>query len=84
MLHVRKIPYQNVTVDLFIQNFSLLNYNKDVDNSSNEVEKSKEQERKEYNLKVLRQVQAIFGHLSESKLQFHIPRGFWKSFRYDI
>ena len=47
-----------------------------------EVEKTKEQERKEYNQKVLRQVQGIFGHLLESKLQFHIPRGFWKTFRY--
>ena len=54
------------------------------ENGLNEVEKSKEQERREYNLKVLRQVQAIFGHLSESKLQFHVPRGFWKSFRYKI
>lgn len=65
-------------------NFSLALYSKSLDktdSSSSEVEKSKEQERKEYNLKVLRQVQGIFGHLSESKLQFHVPKGFWKSFR---
>ena len=69
----------------FIQNFSMAIYSKGLEkgeNGLNEVEKSKEQERREYNLKVLRQVQAIFGHLSESKLQFHVPRGFWKSFRY--
>ncbi len=48
---------------------------------SNENEKTKEQERKEYNIKILRQIQGIFGHLSESKLQYHIPRGFWTSFR---
>ena len=67
------------------QSYSSLIYSRSlekIENVSNEGEKSKEQERKEYNLKILRQVQAIFGHLSESKLQFHIPRGFWKSFRY--
>ncbi|XP_065055791.1 probable ubiquitin carboxyl-terminal hydrolase FAF-X isoform X1 [Rhopilema esculentum] len=67
------------------ESFSILSYNKDVEKSdrksSMEVEKTKEQERKEYNQKVLRQVQGIFGHLLESKLQFHIPRGFWKTFR---
>ena len=69
---------------LILQNAPVLNYTGEVEKlekDSDEAEKSKEQERKEYNLKVLRQVQGIFGHLSESKLQFHIPRGFWKSFR---
>ena len=42
---------------------------------------SKQEERKEYNLCVLKQVQAIFGHLAESKLQYYIPRGFWKHFK---
>ncbi len=42
---------------------------------------SKEEERKVYNLGVLKQVQAIFGHLACSKLQYYIPRGFWKQFR---
>uniref|UniRef100_UPI0035900D99 ubiquitin carboxyl-terminal hydrolase 9X-like n=1 Tax=Myxine glutinosa TaxID=7769 RepID=UPI0035900D99 len=42
---------------------------------------SKAQERREYNIGVLRQLQVIFGHLAASKLQFYIPRGFWKQFR---
>ena len=40
-----------------------------------------EDERKDYNLGVLKHVQAIFGHLACSKLQYYVPRGFWKHFR---
>ncbi|EDV22025.1 uncharacterized protein TRIADDRAFT_59589 [Trichoplax adhaerens] len=36
---------------------------------------------KEYNLCLLKQVQSIFAHLTESLLQYYIPRGFWKMFR---
>ena len=42
---------------------------------------SKDEERKEYNLAVLKHVQAIFGHLACSKLQYYVPRGFWKHFK---
>ncbi|XP_035221479.1 probable ubiquitin carboxyl-terminal hydrolase FAF-X isoform X2 [Stegodyphus dumicola] len=42
---------------------------------------SREETRKEYNLGVLKQVQAIFGHLACSKLQYYVPRGFWKHFK---
>ena len=42
---------------------------------------SKEDERKHYNTKVLGQIQTIFGHLQESKLQFYVPKGFWNTFR---
>ncbi|XP_066928951.1 ubiquitin carboxyl-terminal hydrolase 9X-like [Clytia hemisphaerica] len=45
------------------------------------IDKRKQQERQQYNTKILSQVQAIFGHLYDSKLQFYIPKGFWKSFR---
>lgn len=38
-------------------------------------------ERNEYNLQILRHIQWIFGHLLESKLQYYIPRGFWKIFK---
>ena len=41
----------------------------------------KEQERREYQTNLLRQLQYIFGHLAQSRLQFHIPVGFWKTFR---
>ncbi|XP_067944193.1 ubiquitin carboxyl-terminal hydrolase 9X-like [Watersipora subatra] len=36
---------------------------------------------KAYNHSVLKQVQIIFAHLARSKLQFYIPKGFWKQFR---
>lgn len=37
--------------------------------------------RTEYNIGVLKYVQAIFGHLALSKLQYYEPRGFWKHFK---
>lgn len=46
-----------------------------------EEKASREETRKEYNLGVLKQVQAIFGHLACSKLQYYVPRGFWKHFK---
>uniref|UniRef100_A0A8C1JAL7 Probable ubiquitin carboxyl-terminal hydrolase FAF-X n=1 Tax=Cyprinus carpio TaxID=7962 RepID=A0A8C1JAL7_CYPCA len=42
---------------------------------------SKSEDRKEYNIGVLRQLQVIFGHLAASRLQYYVPRGFWKQFR---
>lgn len=41
----------------------------------------KSEDRKEYNIGVLRQLQVIFGHLAASRLQYYVPRGFWKQFR---
>ncbi|XP_017336947.1 probable ubiquitin carboxyl-terminal hydrolase FAF-X isoform X3 [Ictalurus punctatus] len=38
-------------------------------------------DRKEYNIGVLRHLQVIFGHLAASRLQYYVPRGFWKQFR---
>lgn len=43
---------------------------------------TKDDERKEYNLGVLKQIQLIFGNLAASKLQYYVPRGFWKHFKY--
>ncbi|XP_077001872.1 ubiquitin carboxyl-terminal hydrolase 9X isoform X2 [Tamandua tetradactyla] len=42
---------------------------------------SKTEDRKEYNIGVLRHLQVIFGHLAASRLQYYVPRGFWKQFR---
>ncbi|TWW81135.1 putative ubiquitin carboxyl-terminal hydrolase FAF-X [Takifugu flavidus] len=42
---------------------------------------SKSEDRKEYNIGVLRHLQVIFGHLAASRLQYYVPRGFWKQFR---
>lgn len=39
-------------------------------------------DRKDTHKKVLMQLQSIFGHLMEGKLQFHIPKGFWRDFRW--
>ncbi|XP_031549243.1 probable ubiquitin carboxyl-terminal hydrolase FAF-X isoform X2 [Actinia tenebrosa] len=51
------------------------------ENDSENKEKDKAQERKEYQIGVLRQIQFIFGHLAHSQLQFHIPKGFWNTFK---
>jgi ubiquitin carboxyl-terminal hydrolase 9/24 len=37
--------------------------------------------RREYNIVILKQVQAIFAHLARTRLQFYVPRGLWKHFR---
>lgn len=42
---------------------------------------SNSDERKAYNVCILKQLQSIFGHLALSKLQYHIPNGLWKHFR---
>ncbi|XP_073726699.1 ubiquitin carboxyl-terminal hydrolase 9X-like isoform X2 [Misgurnus anguillicaudatus] len=42
---------------------------------------NKAEDRKEYNIAVLRHLQVIFGHLAASRLQYYVPRGFWKHFR---
>ena len=39
-------------------------------------------DRKDTHRKVLMQLQSIFGHLLEGRLQFHIPKGFWRDFRF--
>ncbi|CAL1289008.1 unnamed protein product [Larinioides sclopetarius] len=51
------------------------------DMEGSEEKGSQEETRKEYNLGVLKQVQAIFGHLACSKLQYYVPRGFWRHFK---
>ena len=48
-----------------------------------EVEvKDKVQQMKKYQVSVLNQIQFIFGHLAQSQLQFHVPQGFWKTFKW--
>jgi ubiquitin carboxyl-terminal hydrolase 9/24 len=42
---------------------------------------SGESAKTDYNVTILKQVQAIFGHLSETQLQYYIPKGLWKHFR---
>jgi len=38
-------------------------------------------EKKDYNVGVVKHVQAIFGHLTLNKLQYYIPKGFWFHFK---
>lgn len=45
------------------------------------AEDPKNDSRKDYNLGVLKQIQAIFGHLVLSKFQYYVPKGFWKHFK---
>ncbi|XP_060232828.1 probable ubiquitin carboxyl-terminal hydrolase FAF-X isoform X1 [Meriones unguiculatus] len=42
---------------------------------------SKVDDRKEYNIGVLKHLQITFGHLASSQLQYYVPRGFWQQFR---
>ena len=51
------------------------------DSESSDDSKSADEARKEYNIGILKQVQAIFGHLAYSKLQYYVPRGLWKHFK---
>lgn len=43
--------------------------------------KDQEEKLKRYQVSVLNQIQFIFGHLAQSQLQFHVPQGFWKTFK---
>ena len=49
-------------------------------NSFNSQLLNKSSERKNC-IEILKYTQAIFGHLTLSKLQYYVPRGFWKHFR---
>lgn len=49
--------------------------------SSNTVSSSSSENRKDTQRKVLMQLQSIFSHLLEGRLQFHTPQGFWREFR---
>ncbi|XP_049853945.1 probable ubiquitin carboxyl-terminal hydrolase FAF-X isoform X1 [Schistocerca gregaria] len=51
------------------------------ENDCNDEKCGIEESRKEYNIGILKQVQAIFGHLAYSKLQYYVPRGLWKHFK---
>ncbi|XP_063224287.1 probable ubiquitin carboxyl-terminal hydrolase FAF-X isoform X9 [Bacillus rossius redtenbacheri] len=52
-----------------------------LDQDCSEEKSGAEESRKEYNIGILKQVQAIFGHLAYSKLQYYVPRGLWKHFK---
>jgi ubiquitin carboxyl-terminal hydrolase 9/24 len=41
----------------------------------------KEESKNDYHMGVLKQIQLIFGNLFSSRLQYYVPRGFWKHFK---
>ncbi len=43
---------------------------------------TEEEQRREYNTAIFRHLQMIFGHLAESKMQYYVPKGFWRQFRF--
>lgn len=43
--------------------------------------RSRDESIREYNINILKQLQAIFGHLAASKLQYYVPRGLWRHFK---
>ncbi len=53
---------------------------REVEDLNDEVSDDAEN-RREYNITILKQVQAIFAHLARTRLQFYVPRGLWKHFR---
>ena len=46
-----------------------------------EDEGEDEGEKGDYNLTILKQVQAIFGHLAATQLQYYVPKGLWRHFK---
>jgi ubiquitin carboxyl-terminal hydrolase 9/24 len=44
-------------------------------------QRSRDESTREYNINILKQLQAIFGHLASSKLQYYVPRGLWRHFK---
>ncbi|XP_044752373.1 probable ubiquitin carboxyl-terminal hydrolase FAF-X [Coccinella septempunctata] len=38
-------------------------------------------DRKDYNVGILKQVQAIFGNLAYSRVQYYVPKGLWRHFK---
>lgn len=52
-----------------------------LENDCSEDKNGLQESRKEYNIGILKQVQAIFGHLSYSRLQYYIPKGLWRHFK---
>ncbi|XP_074025512.1 ubiquitin carboxyl-terminal hydrolase 9X isoform X2 [Leptinotarsa decemlineata] len=53
----------------------------DVDGDCTDDRNCLDDNRKDYNVGILKQVQAIFGHLACSRLQYYVPRGLWRHFK---
>lgn len=53
----------------------------DLDGDCTDDRNNFDDNRKDYNVGILKQVQAIFGHLAYSRLQYYVPRGLWRHFK---
>ena len=49
-------------------------------NEEQQQQSQSDESTREYNVNILKQLQAIFGHLASSKLQYYVPRGLWRHF----
>jgi ubiquitin carboxyl-terminal hydrolase 9/24 len=67
--------------DLRRDNFDVFSDTKTTTTTTVSPPKDSSNDRNEYNIQILRQIQRIFGHLLDSKLQFYIPKEFWKIFK---
>ena len=63
-------------------NLDISSRNVNNNNYNNSVVMSEEDQRKEYNMSIFRHLQMIYGHLAESKMQYYVPKGFWRQFRF--
>ena len=57
------------------------NKQQEQNNSMDLSPKDSTNDRNEYNIQIFRHIQSIFGHLLDSKIQYCVPRGFWKIFK---
>lgn len=53
----------------------------DLDIECNDDRNCADDNRKDYNVGILKQIQAIFGNLACSRLQYYVPRGLWRHFK---
>ena len=59
-------------------------HSEDSKDNSNEKDNNREKEAKmnlRYQTSILKQLQFIFGHLSQGQLQYYVPQGLWKTFK---
>lgn len=63
------------------EDFSSQDKDASITSLHDEESRNQSESRSEYHIGVLKYVQAIFGHLALSKLQYYEPRGFWKHFK---
>lgn len=59
-------------------------YHSEDSKDNNEKDEHRDKEAKlnlKYQTSILKQLQFIFGHLSESQLQYYVPQGLWKTFK---